>query len=46
VNSTVAIAEISQSVAAAGPNAPQLATVVNLLTIAMFVRSARLILAP
>jgi len=45
VNSTAAIAELSQSVASAGPNTRQLATVVNLLTIvAMFVRNLALLL--
>jgi uncharacterized membrane protein (DUF4010 family) len=45
VNSTATIAELSPSVAAGGPNARQLAIVVNLLTIvSMFVRNLALLL--
>jgi uncharacterized membrane protein (DUF4010 family) len=44
VNSTAMIAELSPSVAAAGPNARQLAIVINLLTIvSMFVRNLALL---
>jgi uncharacterized membrane protein (DUF4010 family) len=45
VNSTATIAELSVSVAAAGPNIRQLAIVINLLTIvSMFVRNLALLL--
>jgi uncharacterized membrane protein (DUF4010 family) len=45
VNSTATIAELSQSVQTAGPNARQLAIVVNLLTVvSMFVRNLALLL--
>jgi uncharacterized membrane protein (DUF4010 family) len=45
VNSTAAIAELSRSAMAAGPNARRLSIVVNLLTIvSMFVRSLGLLL--
>jgi uncharacterized membrane protein (DUF4010 family) len=45
VNSTAAIAQLSRPLAAAGPNARQLAILVNLLTIiSMFVRNLALLL--